>query len=69
VYDLRLKVISNIAEIIVKIKAAEIINHNTGTVSTKNIRTSSRIQKISPEEIRRVDRVFYLSNYCIARFL
>jgi hypothetical protein len=36
-------------------KTAEITNYNTCTVNTKNIRTSSRTQMISLEEIRRVE--------------
>ena len=37
-------------------KAAEITNYSTCIVNTKNVMTSSRIQMISPEEIRRVER-------------
>jgi hypothetical protein len=54
-HDLRLKNVSNVADIIVQMKAAEITNYNTCIVKTKNIRTSSRIQMISLEEIRRVE--------------
>jgi hypothetical protein len=54
-YDLSLKGIPNMAEIIVRMKPAEITNCSTCRINTKNFITNGRIQMISPEEIQRVE--------------